>query len=185
MANTYPGLIYFTPTIVASYGHPPIEAQLFTALPYAFAFTYAIIVAYISDRIQMRFPFLMAGFTLALIGNLMASKIQDNKLAQYIGIIIYGTGIYSTIPLSICWVGWNLKTHRERIVGFPYMIGFGNIAGVAGTFGFPRSSGPRYVFGYSLGLGTICLGMIITTLYHLGCRAANKGQRDLASRLSL
>ena len=83
-------------------------------------------------------------------------------------------GCCGTIPVIVCWYAMNLRQHRERAVGIPYMMALGNASGIVGTFAFPPSTAPRYILGYSLGLGFLLFSAVIICIYVVGYNIENK-----------
>ena len=131
-------------------------------------------MAYGSDRAQLRFPFIVIGLVLALSGNIMLFTIHSNRQAEYVGVFLYLMGVISITPIIVCWFSMNLQGHRERAISIPYQVGFGNAAGIVGTFAFPASDAPQYKLGYSLGLGFLCATAAIAIMYFVGYRVSNR-----------
>lgn len=131
-------------------------------------------MAWASDRAEVRFPFIAFGLGLAFVGNIMLFTIHHNVQAEYAGIFLYLMGVISIVPIVVCWLSMNLKGHKERAVGIPWQVGFGNAAGIVGTFAFPSADAPTYKLGYGLGLGFLCLAAAITLSYLAGYRTANR-----------
>ena len=167
MANV--GLAYFIPTILSSYGYTPLDAQLHSIPPWAAAFGFSMILAFLSDRSGRRAPFAFFSFAIALIGVTTLFCLHHNKHAQYAAVCLYAMGVFGTVPIIICWFVMNLEGHRNRAVGTAWQIAFGNIAGMVSTFSFPDKYKPRYALGYSLGIGLLCMSIVATAAYLYIC----------------
>lgn len=133
-----------------------------------------MLIAYLSDRFQHRFVFIVIGLSLAISGNLILFNVHDNRQVEYAGLILYTMGVISILPIVVCWFSMNLKGHRKRAVGTAWQIGFGNLSGIIAIFAFPSADAPRYHLGYSLGLSFLCVGGAAASLYFLGCFMENK-----------
>ncbi|KAL2047243.1 hypothetical protein N7G274_001262 [Stereocaulon virgatum] len=181
--STY-GLAYFIPSIVATYGHKPIEAQLYSVIPWAAAMVFGMSMAFASDGFQNRSAFIVFGLCIAISGNLTLSKVHKNRKAEFAGLILYTMGVIGILPILLCWFSMNLKSHRRRLVGTAWQLGFGNIAGIVAPFAFQSKDAPRYHLGYSLGLGCLCLAGAASLTYFMGCFAQNK-QRTHGHKLIL
>lgn len=178
------GLAYFIPSIVSTYGYAPIEAQLHSVPPWAAAVVFSMSMAYLSDKTQKRFPFIVAGLCLALSGNLILFTVHNNRQAEYAGVFLYLMGVIGILPVVVCWFTMNLKGHGNRAVGIPWQVGFGNTAGIVATFAFPSTDAPQYHMGYSLGLAFLCVAGAASVAYFIGCLMENK-RRSKEDRLIL
>lgn len=171
---TQTALAYFIPSIVSTYGYAPIEAQLHSVPPWAAAVVFGMLIAYLSDRFQHRFGFILIGLCLGIAGNLILFNVHDNRQVEYAGLVLYTMGVISLLPIVVCWFSLNLKGHRNRAVGTAWQIGFGNLAGIIAIFAFPSTDAPRYHLGYSLGLSFLFVGGAASTVYFVGCYMENK-----------
>ncbi|KAF2831055.1 MFS general substrate transporter [Ophiobolus disseminans] len=177
-------LAYFIPTIVSTYGYTPIQAQLHSIPPWAAAFGLSMTMAYASDKTKRRFPFIIFNLLLALAGVITLFKYQGaNNHARYGALCLYAMGVFSAVPIIICWFIMNLEGHKNRAVGSAWQIGFGNCAGFISTFAFPAKDKPKYETGYSLGIGLLSMSIVATIIYYIFCTMENKkrtnGQRKM------
>ena len=159
------GLAYFTPTIVQGYGYGTIQTQLHSVPPSAAAWVLAVLLAILSDRYQLRSPFVFFSLSLALIGSAILLSVTDNTPLQYGSIFLVAMGTYSAMPLVICWYTMNLVGHWERGVGTGWMIGFGNIGAIVATFAFTKEDAPKYHKGYSILLTGVCIVIASSAVY--------------------
>ncbi|KAF2203994.1 MFS transporter [Delitschia confertaspora ATCC 74209] len=178
-------LAYFIPTIVSSYGYTPIQSQLHSVPPWAAAFGFAMVIAYLSDKTQKRFGFLLFSFLIALTGVITLFTLHHNKYAQYAALCLYTMGVFTAVPLLICWYIMNLEGHKDRAVGSAWQIGFGNMAGLISTFAFPAKDKPTYRLGYSLGIGLLSMSLAASILYYFLCRMENRKRGPGEKKLTL
>ena len=170
------GLAYFIPSIVNSYGYSPIRSQLYSVAPWGAAVVFSLLLAYLSDLARKRFPFVIACLVVAFIGNIILFVVHDNRHVEYAAVFLFLMSVTSSLPLIVCWFAMNLDGHAERAVGIPWQIAFGNLGGLISTFTFPSSQAPIYRLGYSLGLASLCIVTLASTVYFLGCWLENRNR---------
>ncbi|KAL8812188.1 MAG: hypothetical protein Q9200_001228 [Gallowayella weberi] len=169
------GLAYFIPSIVSTHGFTPIIAQLYSVIPWVAAIFFSMAFAYLSDRLRIRFPFIVAGLCLALAGNLTLFTVHNNnKEVGMAALVLYTMGVVAVTPIQVCWFAMNMRGHTERGIGTGWQLGFGSIAGIVGTVGFPQKDAPRYTLGYALGLGGLILAGLTSGAYFMSCRRDNR-----------
>ena len=66
--NTASSFAAFQPTLVQALGYKPADAQVHTIPVYMVAFVCALLAAYFSDRLALRYPFCLLGTLLSTIG---------------------------------------------------------------------------------------------------------------------
>jgi sugar phosphate permease len=180
------GLAYFIPTIVSTYGYTPIRSQLYSIPPWVAAFGLAMVTAYLSDKTRKRWPYLLFSFLVALAGVIALFKLpQSQNHARYGALALYAMGVFSAVPIIICWYLMNLEGHRDRAVGSAWQIGFGNCAGFISTFAFPLKDKPTYHLGYSLGIGLLSMSFAASILYFVLVTLENKKRGPGQKRLLL
>ncbi|PNS14078.1 hypothetical protein CAC42_6591 [Sphaceloma murrayae] len=173
------GYAYFSPTIIRSYGYSPIQTQLHSVPPWAVAFGFSMIMAYISDKTRHRFAFTMIGTFIGVIGFSILVSVFNRKNLQYASLFLVTMGTYSTMPIIVCWFNMNLGGHHRRSVGSAWQISFGNIGGIIAVYAFLAKDAPRYIRGYAICLGFTALAIVSCIAYFICCRWQNR-QRDKA-----
>jgi MFS family permease len=142
-----------------------------------------MVMAYLSDKTGRRFPFIIFNLLVALSGVVTLFTYHGNNHVLYGALCLYTMGIFSVVPIIICWHVMNLEGHRNRAVGTGWQIAFGNLAGFISTFAFPAKDKPTYRLGYSLGVGLLSMSMVAVILYYILCVMHNKrlgpGQKRL------
>ncbi|KAI0894989.1 MFS general substrate transporter [Annulohypoxylon nitens] len=154
-------LSYFTPTIIQTLGYSTIQTQLHSVPPFAAAFGFAVVLAYFSDKVRMRSPFIFLGLALLITGLsiLITTHGKSHFSAEYAGICLTAMGSFGIGGMIICWYVMNLWGHVERSIGTAWMIGFGNCGGIVATFLFEKKDAPYYHTGYTtcLSMGCLCI----------------------------
>ena len=124
------GISLFLPTIVRSLGYSSSQAQLMTVPIYITAAIIAVIVAYTSDRVGKRSPFIITLLCIMVIGFTMCIS-SSNPRVVYGGVFLATCAIYPAFPGVITWLANNLAGSYKRSVGMAIQIGVGNLGGVS------------------------------------------------------
>jgi MFS family permease len=142
-----------------------VQTQLHSVPPFAAAFALCIILAYLSDRTNLRLPYVLFSMVLIVIGLVILTTTHGNFSAQYGGIFLVCIGAFTAAPVIICWYLMNLQGHQARSIGSGWMISFGNTGGILAPFIFLSSSAPYYLPGYSICAAAAALGIVVTIIY--------------------
>ncbi|KAF7376511.1 hypothetical protein MSAN_00067100 [Mycena sanguinolenta] len=182
-----------------SFGHSAAVSQLLTVPPYVLATIVLFIFAAWSDRIKIRFPFILAGFICNLIGfsiNISNAPAGTTNFSsafadlitglgvKYFGTFFCVTGAYAGVPGVVAWLGANLSGQYKRGVGMAWQIGIGHFGGAFASNMYRTQDKPRYLVGHGCELMFVGIGLIATTLtalisYRINCR------RDEAARTAV
>ncbi|XXG99233.1 hypothetical protein Hte_005570 [Hypoxylon texense] len=155
LVPTY-SIVYFLPTIIQALGYTTVQTQLHSVPPFAAAFGFAIVGAYLSDKFRIRSPFIFLGLALSVAGLAILISVRGaaHFSAEYAALCLVAMGSFGIGGNIVCWYVMNLRGHVERSIGSAWMIGFGNMGGIVATFLFERKDAPYYRSGYS-----VCLAM--------------------------
>jgi MFS family permease len=171
------GYAYFAPTIIKTYGYSNIGTQLHSVPPWAAAFGFSMLVAYISDKTRHRFLCAMIPICISITGFAMLMVIHNNHNAQYAALFLITCGTYSAMPIIVCWFTMNLGGHHRRSIGSAWQVGFGNIGGIIASYSFKATDAKNFFhMGYSISLGFICLSAFACVLYFVACYMQNKNR---------
>ncbi|KAH0593209.1 hypothetical protein MHUMG1_08931 [Metarhizium humberi] len=179
------GISLFLPTIIKSLNYSKTEAQLMTVPIYITAAILAVIVAFCSDRVGKRSPFVIGFMCMMLVGFTMCLASSNPKVV-YGGVFVAACAIYPAFPGIIAWLSNNLSGSYKRSAGMALQIGIGNLGGflfmqaMASNF-YRKKDKPRYFLGHGLEIGFIVLGIAAAFILVLGYRRLNrKRERQLA-----
>lgn len=161
------GYAFFGPAIISTFKFSPIATQLHSVAPWACAFVFSMTIASASDFIKHRLFFVIFSIILAISGFVVLLSIHNNTSIQFGGLFLITSGVYSAMPLIICWFNMNLGGHLRRAVGSAWQIGFGNIGGIVATYAFLPKDAPSYTPGYAICLGFLVLGIFSCCVYAL------------------
>ena len=122
-------------------------------------------MAYLSDLIRLRLPFVLFGDALLIVGEAILLHRSSQFSVNYAGICLTAMGGFGVGASIVCWCLMNLEGHRQRSVGSAWMVGFGNIGAIVATFAFQKHDAPAYHTGYSILMAMAVLGTLVTVLY--------------------
>ncbi|KAG5919173.1 hypothetical protein E4U61_001144 [Claviceps capensis] len=170
------GYAYFAPSIISSYGYSPTQTQLRSVPPWAVAFVFSMIVAFVSDRLRHRALFAVPAVFLAIAGFAVLKAVNTNIDVQYMALFLAVMGVYTAMPIIVCWFNMNLGGHHRRAIGSAWQIGFGNLGGIIASFVFEQDKAGKsdYSLGYSSCIGFCCVSAVACVLYALACWKTNR-----------
>jgi MFS family permease len=192
--NSFDRYAYFSPSIIKGYGYGTIQTQLHSVPPWAAAFAFAMILAFISDKTQHRFLIAVFAICVAIVGFAILISVHHNQPLQYAALFLVAMGAYSAMPIVVCWFNMNLGGHHRRSVGSAWQVAFGNIGGecsfipfkwwqltfipgIIAVFSFLKADAPLYTKGYSICIGFTCLSIVSCIAYYIACTTQNR-KRD-------
>ncbi|KAI4159361.1 MAG: hypothetical protein LQ342_006617 [Letrouitia transgressa] len=179
------GYAFFSPGIIQSYGYSRIQTQLHSVPPWACAFTFAMIVAFVSDKLKHRFAFTIFPICIAISGFAILLSVHDDHDVQYAALFLVAMGAYSAMPVIVCWFNMNLGGHHRRAVGTGWQIGFGNIGGIIATYAFLDKDKPQYKPGYSICISFICLSAASCVTYFVSILVQNHRRDKMPTDLGM
>ena len=179
------GYAFFAPGIIEQYGYSPTQTQLHSVPPWAAAFGFAMIIAYLSDKARHRFAFTIFPMCVSITGFGILLNVYDNKHAEYAALFLVAMGAYTAMPVIVCWFNLNLGGHRRRSLGSAWQIGFGNIGGIIATYAFLAQDAPKYVPGYSICLSFMCLSALSCLAYFTMCLMQNRKRDKMTTDIGL
>jgi hypothetical protein len=181
------------PTVIQDLGYSSAKAQLLTVPIYVFAMTLVLIFSFWSDRIQSRSPFIIAGFSIAIVGFVAQLAIPHPKYPglTYGFLFPVAAGLYAPFVSIVCWIGSfpsvlrsvhnltidegnNLAPSSKRAVGMALLISVGNLGGIAGSNIYLAREAPKYQTGFSVSLCTAILACIMAFILRYAFAKANE-----------
>lgn len=167
----------FLPTIISQIGTWDVaQAQALTVPVFALGAITYIAAARVSDVTQLRGPFIISGQIVCLVGYiLLISNVNGD--VSYAGTFVIATGCYIVNGMAVAWLATNNPRYGKRAFASGVQLSIGNSAGVAAPFLFSTGTGPQFVPGYSTSIGTLTLGMLLSSTLCLWYRRQNKQRR--------
>lgn len=150
-----PGLIYFcinvcfaslplfVPTIISEMGaFTSIQSNGLSAPPYLLCWIMIVTVTFISDRVNIRGPFVAAPGLVAAIGYILLGT-SKTVAVRYFGLFL-ATQIFISVAMTLTWVGNTHATDSKRAGAFAILATFGQCGPVLWTNIFPKTDAPYY-----------------------------------------
>ncbi|KAI0442473.1 major facilitator superfamily domain-containing protein [Xylaria telfairii] len=169
------GVSLFLPTIIKSLGYVSSTAQLLTVPIYVTAAILAIVVAYFSDRVGKRSPFVVTCMLAILLGFILCISTSKPGVV-YAGVFIATAGIYSAFAGNITWLSNNLAGGYKRSAGMAIQIGAGNLGGAFASNFYRQKDSPRYILGHALELAFTSVGLIAAVILILNYMRINRSR---------
>ncbi|KAI0974250.1 major facilitator superfamily domain-containing protein [Xylaria arbuscula] len=153
------GISLFLPTIIKNLGYVSSTAQLLTVPIYVVAAILAVVVAYFSDRVGKRSPFIITCLCVIIVGYILCISTSTPGVV-YAGVFIIAAGIYPGFAGNITWLSNNIAGSYKRSAGMAIQIGAGNLGGAFASNFYRQRDSPRYILGHALELAFASVGLI-------------------------
>lgn len=175
--------VSFSPTILSQLGWSASKAQIHQIPIYLVATTTSIIAHIWSGKIGIRFPFVLVGVSLSLIGwAIQLAELTDKPAIRYFGLFMISAGASIQMPLSVVWLNNNLIGRPEKAVAAALQMGFGNGSNFVSSNMFITGQAPRYPTAFRVGTSFAVIGGFATVLFTLLLARENKklDKREMA-----
>lgn len=156
---------FFAPTIIKDMGYVAWEAQRHSIYPWLASMGFSVLTAFISDYCYHRLLFGIFASLVSIAGYIMVMCGGDNTQVKYGGLFLIACGVYTAMPILICWFALNYNGHIRKSVGTAFVIGFGNIGGIVSSFLFPAKDSPKFTMGMSVGVAFVAFGLVLMIIY--------------------
>uniref|UniRef100_A0A0W0FIY0 Putative MFS transporter n=2 Tax=Moniliophthora roreri TaxID=221103 RepID=A0A0W0FIY0_MONRR len=167
----------FLPTIVSGLGYSGPEAQLRTVPPYVPATVITVVVAFLSDRLRWRGPFILICLPIAIAGYILAIVATTNT-ARYAAVFLMATGVYPSGPCILSILPNNSSGHFKKATTTALQLAIANCGGFVATFAYTQGmiaqldirsttspltpdQAPKYIKGHSIALAFLCLAWVL------------------------
>ncbi|KAF7332187.1 MFS transporter [Mycena kentingensis (nom. inval.)] len=172
----------FLPTIVAGLGYKGKDAQLRTVPPYAPATVLTVVVAFLSDRLRWRGPFILICLPLAIIGYIINITAKTNSV-RYGAVFLIASGLYPCGPAILSILPNNGAGYYKRATTTALQLAVANTGGFIATNIYTSDQLPTfYRKGHSIVLAFLILSWILIATNVIYCirenRARERGERQ-------
>ncbi|CAK7235489.1 hypothetical protein SCUCBS95973_009287 [Sporothrix curviconia] len=155
----------FMSSILHDFGYKSRDVQIHTLPVYAVAAVFTIGVGWLSDRLRLRYAWIMAATIVATIGFCMLlDETWMNREAKYGASFLISIGGYVALPLAYGWLVENLAGRWKRAIGIGIQSSLGNMAGVVASNIYRQIESPTYMTGYGVALGFLWMGALAATI---------------------
>jgi len=173
----------FTPTIITGLGFEGLQAQLFTVPPFAIAFVVTVIVAWQSDKREMRawasfYSLAIAGVSFLILGSLPSHEFK----ARYGLLCLAVTFAFASIPPLLSWLTANLKHTGASMLATALNVSIGQIGQVVGIYIYKSSEAPVYPTGHFTNAAFMLMGAVVVLILRYIYIRRNKRLQDMEQK---
>ncbi|KIJ06988.1 hypothetical protein PAXINDRAFT_43160, partial [Paxillus involutus ATCC 200175] len=154
-----------------SFGYSTSITQLLTVPAYTSTAITMLVLAYFSDKVELRSPFIFAGQSIALLGHIINISDAPSNVSFFGTYLCIIGGFASTncvTPLA-----HNLQGKYKRGVGMALQISVSTLGGLIGSNIFRTQDAPRYILGHGLAIMFISIGLITLVITVLAYERIN------------
>ncbi|KAK0190957.1 MFS transporter [Armillaria mellea] len=167
----------FLPTIIAQLGYSGAQAQLHTVPPYVPAVVLTVVVAYLSDRLKLRGPFILIFVPVAIIGYIVAITATTNS-GRYVAVFLIAVGVYPCGPCLLSILPNNSSGHYKKATATAFQLAFSNTGGFIATFSYTQDQAPRYIRGHAINLACLVFAWFFVGANVCYCLWENRARRE-------
>ncbi|KAK7438870.1 hypothetical protein VKT23_017797 [Stygiomarasmius scandens] len=183
----------FLPTIVAGLGYEGNQAQLHTVPPYVPAVVLTVFVAFLSDRLKWRGPFVLICSSIAIAGYIVALTAKTDT-GRYAAVFLMAAGVFPCGPSILSILPNNSSGHYKRATATALQVAIANCGGFIATFAYTQGQwvvialyannehildqAPRYIRGHSLVLAFQILAWLLIAANITYCSWENKARAE-------
>ncbi|EON68750.1 hypothetical protein W97_08008 [Coniosporium apollinis CBS 100218] len=160
-ASSVYSLAYFQPIILRQgMGFSYAKAQLLSSPPYVFAIFASILLAWVSDKIRLRWPVLVFQSLTAVVGLLIILYVHAPGV-RYFGLFLAVYGTQANVPGTLAYGQNQTARVEKRGIVSAAMISIGAAGGITGSTIFRSQDAPTYLPGM---WSTICMQLLYSLL---------------------
>ncbi|GLB33791.1 putative transporter [Lyophyllum shimeji] len=167
----------FLPTIITGLGYSGGAAQLHTVPPYVPAVVLTVVVAFLSDRLRWRGPFILICLPLTIIGYVIAITAKTNA-TRYIAVFFMAAGVYPSGPCILSILPNNSSGHYKKATTTALQLAIANAGGFVATFAYTKEQAPKYIRGHTITLAFTVLSWLLIAVNVCYCLWENKARRE-------
>jgi len=136
----------FMPQIVGALGYNKVKTNLYTVAPNIVGACVLIILAFTSDFLRLRFPFIALGFMLTFIGFIIfaAVDIKEQIHVAYFACFMMTWGTSAPSVLLSTWYNNNVAHEGRRVTLTSVGVPLANLMGVVSSNIFLDKDKPKY-----------------------------------------
>ncbi|PSR86970.1 major facilitator superfamily domain-containing protein [Coniella lustricola] len=137
----------FLPQIVAALNYSTVKTNLYTVAPNVTGAVMLLLLAFGSDLLRIRFPFIMLGFLFTFTGFIIYASISD--LAAQIHLAYFATfmmcwGTSAPSVLLSAWFSNNIAHEGRRVTMTAVGVPLANVMGLVSSNIFLEKEAPKY-----------------------------------------
>jgi hypothetical protein len=159
----------FIPTILTELGWTARLAQAMSIPVWLAGMATQLSGAWVSGRAGLRFPFILGGILLVLVGwaiNIAYSEGRGVSAAvRYFSLFCMSAGTFIQMTMTTSWLANNLRGRASLAMGTAIILGIGNCANFVSSNVFIKHEAPYYPTAFRTGLGITVAGAVLCLVY--------------------
>jgi hypothetical protein len=143
-----------------------------------------LIVAFWSERVQQRTPFIMGGFAIGIVGFIAELAIPHPRMpgVEYFFLYLIAAGLYCPFVCIVTLVANNIAPSSKRAVSMALLISVGNMGGICGSNIYFVAEAPKYPAGFGTSLAILCAGIVTAYILRVAYKRENRLRDELLER---
>ncbi|GAB1522054.1 hypothetical protein RhiTH_005158 [Rhizoctonia solani] len=155
------GFSTFLPTIISQLGRwNATQTQLLTVPCYILGAITYLVIAFLSDRYQIRGWFCVAGGTVSVLGYIIL-LVPVSSGVHYMGCFFVAMGLYVVVGIPLSWLPNNIPRYGKRTSATGFQLMIGNASGVMAPFLYATNEKPRYIRGHAVSLAMVAFASAV------------------------
>ncbi|KAK3386779.1 major facilitator superfamily domain-containing protein [Podospora didyma] len=171
------GFSTFLPSIITSMGYNSLEAQYLTIPVYILGGLSFLGLAFISDRLCIRGPFILFANVFGIIGYILIMCPTANGI-KFFGTFLCAIAVYNGPGLNLTWLNVNVAPHYRRAASIGFQQTLGNTAGIVAGQIYREAP---YVLGNGFSVAAIGLSQFLILGKWFYIRRCNEMKRKIES----
>ncbi|KAL2024981.1 hypothetical protein VTK56DRAFT_3680 [Thermocarpiscus australiensis] len=169
----------FLPTIVndLKITSDPNETQLWTVIPYAVATPVTVLIAFASDRLNLRGIMMLLTLPISIAGYAVIANVTSARL-RFGMTCLMAIGMYSSVPPVLVWNSNNSAGHYKRATTSALQLAVANCGGFVATFVYPSDEGPLYHKGHTIILWLLVYAWFAILANVFWCAKINRDKKN-------
>ncbi|ELU41267.1 MFS transporter [Rhizoctonia solani AG-1 IA] len=131
------------------------------------AITY-LVIAFLSDRYQIRGWFCVAGGTVSVLGYIIL-LVPVSSGVHYMGCFFVAMGLYVVVGIPLSWLPNNIPRYGKRTSATGFQLMIGNASGVMAPFLYATNEKPRYIRGHAVSLAMVAFASGVYAVLAVSC----------------
>lgn len=171
------GFSTFLPSIIKSMGYSTLQSQYLTIPVYIVGGLCFLIIAYVSDRLLIRGPFIVFANCFGIVGYILI-LCDTSHGVKFFGTFLCAIAVYNGPGLNLTWLNVNVSPHYRRATSIGAQQTIGNTAGIVA--GQIYRTAP-YKLGNAFSLGALCVAQVLIACKYLYIKKVNDKKAKISS----
>jgi hypothetical protein len=124
------------------------------------AWVIMLVCSVLSMRIGLRYPSILFGCTLNMVGLAIELAQPREEGIKYLGLFFLTTGSYIVMPITVVLLSINVRKGYQRAAALGLLAPIGNCGAILSSNVFVTKEAPVYHTGFATGLGVNCISLV-------------------------